>query len=88
MALFRLSAGNPGFAAWLDSGVYFRVYPGDNIRVFAVWEPMLPTDWTRPNTRVLARLLDPRVIQDWDKDHLLSGLMEKGAPVVTHHVAP
>jgi hypothetical protein len=54
--------------------------PGDNIRVFAVWEPMLPTDWSRPNTRVLARLLDPRVIQVWDKDHLLAGLMEKGAP--------
>src|SRR5579875_823817 len=30
-----------------------------NVRVFAVWEPMLPTDWSRPNTNVLARLSDP-----------------------------
>jgi hypothetical protein len=54
-------------------------HPGDDIRVFAIWEPMLPTDWSRPNTHVLARLSDPRVIQVWDKDHLLAGLMEKGA---------
>lgn len=54
-------------------------HPGDNIRVFAVWEPMLPTDWSRPGTPVLARLSDPRVIQVWDQDHLLAGLMEKGA---------
>jgi hypothetical protein len=61
-------------------GRILRGHPGIGIRVFAVWEPMLPTDWGRPNTYVLARLLDPRVIQVWDKDHLLAGLMEKGAP--------
>lgn len=54
-------------------------HPGENIRAFAVWEPMLPTDWSSPNTHVLARLSDPRVIQVWDKDHLLAGLVEQGA---------
>ncbi|HEY2467259.1 MAG TPA: hypothetical protein VGI45_05355 [Terracidiphilus sp.] len=54
-------------------------HPGEDIRVFAVWEPMLPTDWSRPNTHALARLSDPRVIQVWDKDHLLAPLMEQGA---------
>jgi hypothetical protein len=52
-------------------------HPRDDIRVFAVWEPILPADWSRPNTQVLARLSDPRVVQVWDKDHLLAGLMEK-----------
>ena len=51
----------------------------DNVQVFAVWEPMLPTEWARPNTRVLARLSDPRIIQVWDKNHLIAGLIEKGA---------
>jgi hypothetical protein len=50
-----------------------------NIRVFAVWEPMLPTDWERPNTHVLERLSDPRVIQVWDSNHLIAGLIERGA---------
>ena len=50
-----------------------------NIRVFAVWEPMLPTDWERPSTRVLKRLSDPRVIQVWDSNHLIAGLVEQGA---------
>lgn len=56
-----------------------RRHPNSNVRVFAVWEPMLPTDWGRPNTHVLARLSDPRVIQVWDKDHVIAGLVEKGA---------
>lgn len=54
-------------------------YPGSDVRIFAVWEPMLPTDWSRPNTHVLARLSDPRVIQFWDSKHLIASLMEKGA---------
>lgn len=52
---------------------------GSNVRVFAVWEPMLPTDWRRPGTGVLARLSDPRVIQVWDSKHLIARLMETGA---------
>lgn len=53
-------------------------HPGSNVRVFAVWEPMLPTDWEQPSTHVLARLSDPRVIQVWDRNHLLAGLIARG----------
>jgi hypothetical protein len=54
-------------------------YPGDKIHIFAVWEPMLPTDWGRPTTEAMARLSDPRVTQVWDRDHLIAGLVERGA---------
>lgn len=54
-------------------------HPADDIRVFAIWEPMLPTDWSPPNTHVLGRLSDPRVMQVWDQGHLLAPLIEKGA---------
>ena len=50
-----------------------------NIRVFAVWEPMLPTDWERPNAHVLERLSDPPRHQVWDSNHLIAGLVERGA---------
>jgi hypothetical protein len=40
--------------------------------VFAVWEPILPTDYSSPSTRTLARLSDPRVEQYWDKNHLFA----------------
>lgn len=40
--------------------------------MFAVWEPILPTDYSSPGTAVLARLSDPRVSQYWDKDHLFA----------------
>lgn len=42
------------------------------IRVFAVWEPILPTDYSSPGTAVLARLSDARVAQYWDKNHLVA----------------
>jgi hypothetical protein len=44
-----------------------------HVRVFAVWEPILPTDYSPPGTAVLARLADPRVAQYWDKNHLFAG---------------
>lgn len=56
-----------------------RRHSGSHIRIFAVWEPMLPTDWGRPSTDVMARLSDPRVTQVWDRHHLIAGLIEKGA---------
>jgi hypothetical protein len=43
-----------------------------HLRVFAVWEPILPTDYSSPGTGVLARLSDPRVEQYWDKNHLFA----------------
>ncbi|MGC2091170.1 MAG: hypothetical protein WA638_17225, partial [Candidatus Acidiferrales bacterium] len=46
--------------------------PDPRIRVFAVWEPILPTDYSSPSTGVLERLSDPRVVQYWDKNHLFA----------------
>lgn len=46
--------------------------PNPHIRVFAVWEPILPTDYSSPSAGVLARLSDPRVAQYWDKNHLFA----------------
>ena len=37
--------------------------------VFAVWQPILPTDWERPRRGPLHRLSDPRVRQYWDAGH-------------------
>ncbi len=56
-----------------------RRHLNSNVRVFAIWEPILPTDWGRPNTHVLARLSDGRVSQFWDQKHLISGLVQKEA---------
>lgn len=30
---------------------------------------MLPSDWTRPGARILARVSDKRAAQSWDPDH-------------------
>lgn len=42
------------------------------IRVLVVWEPMLPTDWSRPSGMVQSRISDPRAVQFWDKTHLVA----------------
>ena len=43
-----------------------------DLRVFVVWEPILPTDWFRPSRYVQHRIPDPRAIQFWDKNHLVA----------------
>ena len=53
--------------------------PDLNIRVFAVWEPMLPTDFSKPTAIVLSRLSDRRVVQFWDKEHVLASRMSQDA---------
>jgi hypothetical protein len=45
------------------------------VSVFAVWEPILPTDWIPPTTGTLSRLSDHRVRQYWDKDHRMAKAM-------------
>jgi hypothetical protein len=45
--------------------------------VFAVWEPILPTDWSAPTTFALRRLSDRRVRQLWDKEHYMAKAMAK-----------
>src|SRR5690242_18369823 len=47
----------------------------DSLRVFVVWEPVLPTDWGAPSGATLRRISDERVQQYWDKDRLLSKAM-------------
>ena len=44
----------------------------DGLRVFVVWEPILPTDWSRPSRFVMRRVRDSRAIQFWDKNHLVA----------------
>ena len=40
--------------------------------VFVVWEPRLPTDWSRPSRLVQHRIPDPRALQFWYKNHLVT----------------
>jgi hypothetical protein len=42
------------------------------VTVFAVWEPILPTDWAPPGRLALRRLGDARVRQYWDPRHLIA----------------
>lgn len=55
--------------------------------VFAVWEPILPTDWSKPRTGVLARLSDRRVRQFWDPNHLVAIALKKAEGAGTLHPA-
>jgi len=50
-------------------------HPDSRIVVFAVWEPMLSTDWSKPETSTLQRLSDSRVQQFWDADHTVAAAL-------------
>jgi hypothetical protein len=54
-----------------------KSHPESNVRVLAIWEPILPTDWNRPTSAVLDRLSDRRVVQWWDKQHLIARLLKE-----------
>jgi hypothetical protein len=56
-----------------------KEFPAHDVKVFAVWEPMLSTDWLRPTTFALARLRDRRGAQYWDPAHLLAKQMANDA---------
>jgi hypothetical protein len=45
--------------------------------VFAVWEPILPTDWSAPGAMALKRLSDRRVRQFWDPNHLIAAAIKR-----------
>lgn len=47
--------------------------------MFAVWEPILPTDLLPPSTSTLARLPDTRVRQFYDPDHLVAQRLQADA---------
>lgn len=46
-----------------------------HLRVFVIWEPVLPTDLSAPSTITLRRIHDPRVKQYWDRNRVLSHAM-------------
>jgi hypothetical protein len=48
-----------------------------SLRVFVVWEPMLPTDWQRPSGQTLGRISDGRAAQYWDEGHLIAGQVKQ-----------
>jgi hypothetical protein len=54
-------------------------HAGAPVRLYVVWEPILPTDWTAPSTRVMSRLSDSRARQFWDKDHAVARRMAQDA---------
>jgi hypothetical protein len=62
--------------------------PNPHIRVFAVWEPILPTDYASPSTKVLSRLSDPRVVQYWDKNHLFAEQLARRLKSDPNHPRP
>jgi hypothetical protein len=52
-----------------------REFTGKPLRAFAVWEPVLVSDWSAPSAETLSRIPDARVLQFWDKDRLISHSM-------------
>ena len=63
--------------------------PDSKLRIFVIWEPVLPTDFGAPSTFTLRRVSDLRASQYWDKDHLVSQLLGERDPssVVWDYVA-
>jgi hypothetical protein len=56
-----------------------RRFPGVQVTVLAIWQPMLPTDLSAPTTGTLARLSDKRVRQYYDAEHLMAKRLELDA---------
>ena len=46
-----------------------------DVRVFVIWEPVLPSDLFAPSTSSLKRMSDARVSQYWDKPRVVSRSM-------------
>src|SRR5690349_2205698 len=59
------------------------------IRVFVIWEPVLPMDFSAPSTFTLKRVFDLRASQYWDKEHIVSRLLGQRDPssVIWDYVA-
>ena len=45
------------------------------MRVFVIWEPVIPSDLFSPSTSTLHRISDLRASQYWDNSRVLSRLM-------------
>ena len=57
------------------TGQWLREINGRDVRVFVIWEPVLPTDFVAPSTAALARIPDARVTQYWDRKRALSHML-------------
>jgi len=57
------------------TGQLLREIKGQDVRVFVIWEPVLPTDFVAPSTAALARIPEARAAQYWDKKRALSHLL-------------
>lgn len=49
--------------------------PAHDVRVFAVWQSILPSDWARPGPGILGRIKDPRARQFWDPKNIFPKLL-------------
>jgi hypothetical protein len=60
-----------------------------DVRVFVIWEPVLPTDFVAPSTAALARIPDARAAQYWDRKRALSELLgeHNSSTVVWDYIA-
>jgi hypothetical protein len=57
------------------TGQLLREINSQNVRVFVIWEPVLPTDFVAPSTASLARIPDARAAQYWDRRRAMSHLL-------------
>ncbi len=57
------------------TGQLLREINSQDLRVFVIWEPVLPTDFGAPSTAALARIPDARAAQYWDGKRALSHLL-------------
>jgi hypothetical protein len=66
-----------------------REINSQDVRVFVIWEPVLPTDFVAPSTAALARIPDARAAQYWDRKRALSHLLgeRNRSTVMWDHIA-
>jgi hypothetical protein len=57
------------------TGQLLREINSQDVRVFVIWEPVLPTDFVAPSTAALGRIADARATQYWDRKRALSHLL-------------
>jgi hypothetical protein len=50
---------------------------GKSVTVLAVWNPILPTDWSTPGARDRSRLTDARVAHFWDPRHTVTAAIQR-----------
>jgi hypothetical protein len=57
------------------TGQLLREINNQDVRVFVIWEPVLPTDFVAASIAALARIPDARAVQYWDRKRALSHLL-------------